>query len=158
MRTRLLRHRTGMWLAGVALVAAACGGATGSVRVVIPPGAGLGAAADSLERAGVIGYPRLFRLYATVTNRDRRLKPGTYLLRREASWNEVLTSLVEGHGIVHAVTIPEGWQIANMLPMLEQKVKVPKGLLLVAVRDSAVRERLDREPGVSIIDTHTEIY
>jgi UPF0755 protein len=109
---------------------------------VIPPGAGLGAAADSLKRAGVIGFPRLFRLYAAITNRDRSLKPGTYLLHREASWNQVLTSLVEGHGIVHTVTVPEGWQIATMLPMLEGKVKISKGSLQAAVRDAALRARL----------------
>jgi UPF0755 protein len=112
------------------------------VRVVIPPGASVRAAADSLAKAGVIGYPRLFRVYAGITQRDRNLKPGTYLLQREASWNEILNSLVEGHGIVHTVTIPEGWQISAMLPLLQEKVRISPAALRAAVRDAAVRERL----------------
>ncbi|HSA56229.1 MAG TPA: endolytic transglycosylase MltG [Gemmatimonadaceae bacterium] len=125
-----------------AVALAACGGPEGSVRVTIPPGATVGTAADSLARAQVIGAPSLFRLYARLTKRDRNLKPGTYLLRRDASWNSILSSLVEGRGIVFTVTIPEGLQVATMAPILERELKVPPESLAAAAADSALRERL----------------
>lgn len=137
------RTRVALLAAALATVAAAgCGGPEGSVRVTIPPGATLGVAADSLARAEVIGAPSLFRLYARLTRRDRNLKPGTYLLRRDASWNSVLSSLVEGRGIVFTVTIPEGLQVATMAPILERALNVPRDSLVVAAGDSALRSRL----------------
>lgn len=129
-------------LAAIGLFGAACDGPTGSVRVTIPPGASVAIVADSLARAEVIGAPALFRMYARFTRRDRNLKPGTYLLQRDASWNSVLTSLVEGRGIVFAVTIPEGFQIATIAPILERALEVPPESLAAAARDSALRSRL----------------
>lgn len=129
-------------LLGLALATACGGGQQGSVRVTIPPGATLRAAADSLSAKGVIRAPSLFRLYASFTKRDRSVKPGTYLLRRGSSWNDALTSLVEGRGLVYTVTIPEGWTIATMVPALTKGVNVEAESLEVAVRDSALRTRL----------------
>ena len=142
-RHRWRRERIALFAGAVALASiSACGGPGGSVRVTIPPGATVGVAADSLAKAQVIGAPRLFRLYARLTKRDRNLKPGTYLLQRDASWNSVLTSLVEGRGIVFTVTIPEGFQVATMAPILERELSVPPDSLVVAARDSTLRSRL----------------
>src|SRR5688572_12625065 len=56
---------------GMAATLAACGGEGAPVRrVTIPQGSTFAAAADSLESAGVLRSPRLFRLYASVTGRD----------------------------------------------------------------------------------------
>ena len=78
-RSRAAVTRAAVACAGAALLAVtACAdpGAT-PVRVVIPPGSSFRAAADSLERAGVIHSSRLFRFYAKVRGQDRALKPGT---------------------------------------------------------------------------------
>src|SRR5688500_19446929 len=73
----------------IAAMLAACGGEGAPVRrVTIPQGSTFAAAADSLESAGVLGSPRLFRLYASITGRDRDIKAGTYLLEPGLSWNE----------------------------------------------------------------------
>jgi UPF0755 protein len=132
--------------AGVALLAAvlACGGApTGEpVRVVVPPGSSLRAAADSLERAGVVRSGRLFRLYAKLRGQDRAVKAGTYALRPGTGWGEVLMALTEGRALAAAVTVPEGFDLAAIVPLLAEKLGVPAESVAAAVADSALRREL----------------
>ena len=124
-------------------VAAACGGGTGTTRVVIPAGASFRAAADSLEHAGIIGSARWFRIYASLGGHDRRLRPGTYVMSRGMSWGEVLDALTSGKGLIHTVTIPEGYAITDIVPLLARSLGLREDSLEAAVRDSALRERLD---------------
>jgi UPF0755 protein len=110
---------------------------------VIPKGASLAAAADSLARHEVIGNGRLFRLYAKLTDRDRSIKPGTYALRRGASWGSILTALHEGRGIVASFTIPEGFSLAQAVRVIARALGVPEDSVVAAVRDTALLRRLD---------------
>ncbi len=125
--------------------ALACGG-DGDVgepaRVVIPPGSSFGAAADSLERAGVVGSSRLFRLYAKVRGRDRALKPGTYELPTGAGWDATLDALTQGRSLAATVTIPEGLDLRAIVPLLAERLDVPADSVRAAVRDSTHRARL----------------
>jgi UPF0755 protein len=136
----MTRHCT--WIAGTALLAAACSAPEGEVRVVVPPGASVRVAAESLSGAGVIRFPRLFGIYASATGRDRVVKPGTYVLPRHAGWGRALQALVEGRGLVHVVTIPEGWSLRTIVPALARALELPAESLETAVRDSALRARL----------------
>src|SRR5690242_1741790 len=99
-----------------------CGGSSGgaTVRVTIPPGSTFGAAVDSLAHAHVVSSPRIFRLYASSRGRDRALKAGTYEFQRGASWNEVLDALTRGKGLVHTVTVPEGFALSSIAPLLSR--------------------------------------
>jgi UPF0755 protein len=99
-------------------------------------------AAESLARAGIVGSPRLFGFFASVTGRDRQVKPGTYLLGRDDSWSAVLSSLVEGRGLVHVVTIPEGWAISTIVPTMAKAMQLAPESLEVAVRDTALLKQL----------------
>lgn len=131
-------------VATVAAFALACGGSGGPpVRVTVPTGATMGAAAESLHRAGVIGSPRMFRLYAKVRRFDRGIKAGTYLLARDASWGSVLSALRSGKGVVHVVTIPEGYTLAQTESLLVAKLGVRPESVRVAVRDTALLRQLD---------------
>ena len=127
----------------VAILLAACGGGAGTVRVVIPPGATFRVAADSLARAKVIRSARLFRTYASISGHDRRIHAGTYLMSRGMSWGAVLDALTKGTGLIHTVTIPEGYAISDIAPLLERALGVEQDSVLAAVRDSTLRERLD---------------
>lgn len=113
------------------------------MRVTVPTGATMGAAAESLHRAGVIGSPRMFRLYAKVRRFDRGIKAGTYLLARDASWGSVLSALRSGKGVVHVVTIPEGYTLAQTESLLVAKLAVRPESVRVAVRDTALLRQLD---------------
>ena len=134
--------RSAVSLAAAVLVA--CGGDAPSdpVRVVIASGTSFGAAADSLEHAGVIGSARLFRLYAKLSGRDRALKAGTYELSPAAGWGELLDDLTEGRGLVASITIPEGFDVSNIVPVVARRLEVPADSVQAAVRDSALRQRL----------------
>lgn len=129
------------------LALAACGGGpdpdAAPVRVVVPQGASFRAAADSLASAGVIGSGTAFRTYARVRGRDGGLKPGTYAFVPGTSWDELLTALNDGRGLVASVTIPEGWALAQIIPAVAKALELPEDSVIAAVRDTALLRRLE---------------
>src|SRR2546423_8693240 len=112
-------------------------------RVIIPRGASFGQATDSLAGAGLVGYPRLFRLYGRVVGGDRNIKPGTYLLKHGTPWSDIISALNGGHGLVNTVTIPEGYTVSQITPLLAKTLKVPVDSVTAAVSDTALLSRLD---------------
>jgi len=126
------------------LMLAACGRTTGkTVRVTVPPGSSLGIAAESLARAGVIRSPRLFRLYAFIRHDDRDVKPGTYMLHRNSGYSFALDAIRSGKGLVHVVTIPEGYSLTQIITLFNARLGLSSESLEVAVRDTALLHRLD---------------
>ena len=126
-------------LVAACLFASACAGQPhgAATRVIIPRGANIGQAADSLARRGLVGSPRLFRLYGRLTGGDRNIKPGTYLLRHGTPWKDIISALNGGHGLVNTITIPEGYSLLQITPLLARTLKVPVDSVEAAVRDTA---------------------
>lgn len=112
-------------------------------RVIIPQGASMRAVGDSLAHGGLIRFPRLFRLYASLTGKDRDVRAGTYLLRPNASWGALLTALTEGRGLVRGLTIPEGFSLTWIVPQMAKSLGVPEDSVVAAVEDTALRNALD---------------
>ena len=80
----------------------ACGNDSGpSVRVTIQKGASFREAAESLSAKGIVRSSRLFGFYARVRREDRKLRYGTYVLRKSLSWGQILEAVRLGKGIVH---------------------------------------------------------
>ena len=143
MIVRRCRFRPSLSVLAATLLLACGPSADGpSVRVKIPAGASFAAAADSLARAGVIGSPRLFRIWASATGRDRSLQPGTYMLRQGASWGDLIENLTSGRSIVVSVTIPEGYDIASITRTLTRALAIPADSMAAAVSDTSLRRRL----------------
>jgi UPF0755 protein len=129
---------------GVLLVASACGTPEGpAVRVIVPKHSSFAAAADSLHRAGIVGFPLAFRIFARLKGEDRRIKPGTYLLKHSTPWSDILSALNGGRGLVNAITIPEGFTLQQIVPLLAQRIRVPLDSVNAAVTDTAQLARLD---------------
>jgi len=135
---------------GAAVIAAllalpGCGGRSEGLpaRVAIPAGSTFRAAADSLASAGVIGSPTLFRLYASLRGQDREIKAGTYALRRGAPWSSVLAALTGGASRLGTVTVPEGFEVARIAPLVARTIGVPAESVAAAVRDTALLRRLN---------------
>jgi UPF0755 protein len=132
---------------GVGLLAAdGCGvmprpGGT-AVRVVIPTGASFRAAALALSDSHVIAWPRLFRVYAFVGRRDRAVRPGTYVLHRDIGWAQALDAVTHGRGLVRLMTIPEGWDLASIVPLLARILDADSDSVAAAVRDTALRREV----------------
>ena len=85
----------------------------------------------------------MFRMYATVRRLDRGIKPGTYLLRPGTSWSAVLHSLDVGTGLVRTITIPEGFALSAIEPLIARTLNVPAESVAAAVRDTTLLRRLD---------------
>lgn len=133
-------------LGSAALVAAvACAGSPHGppVRVTIPAGATFRAAADSLGTAGVVRFPTLFRIYATLSGRDREIQAGTYSFQHGEPWSTLVHALVAGQGLERRLTIPEGWSLHEIVPALARATGAPEDSVWVAVRDTALRHELD---------------
>ncbi|MFN2637405.1 MAG: endolytic transglycosylase MltG [Gemmatimonadaceae bacterium] len=128
-----------------ALLLAACGGTPSgpATRVIVPRGSSFGDAADSLAKARLISYPKLFRIYGRLTGGDRNIKPGTYLLRHDTPWSDIVSALNGGHGLVNTITIPEGYTISQITPLLARTISVPVDSVKAAMRDTALLRRLD---------------
>jgi peptidoglycan lytic transglycosylase G len=125
-------------------IAVACGPPAGpEVRLTIRKGSPFREAAESLAAHGVVKSGRVFSVYAKLRGHDRSLRYGTYVLRRDMTWEQTLDALRVGRGIVHSVTIPEGFLISDITPLLEDALSVPAESIDVAVRDSALLHRLD---------------
>jgi UPF0755 protein len=143
MRTRVASPPRTVTAALVCMAAACGGSAGGTARVSIPSGTSFRAAAESLASAGVINSPTLFRAYASVRGDDRAIKPGSYELRRGASWASVLDALTSGQAALGSVTIPEGYEITQIVPLVTKALGVPADSVEAAVRDTALLRRLD---------------
>ena len=131
-------------VAGCVLVAA-CGGKPHGTpaRVIIPRGATFSQATDSLAKAKLVGWPKIFRLYGRIAGGDRNIKPGTYLLKPGTPWSDIVSALNGGHGLVNTITIPEGYSLAQINPLLARTLRVPVDSVNVAMRDTALLARLD---------------
>lgn len=113
------------------------------VRVIVPPGASFAAAADSLDRVGLIRSKFFFRAYARMNGKDRNIKPGTYLIRPGTPWPDIVAALHGGHGLVSTITIPEGFTLAQIIPALARTLGVPDDSVTAAVSDAALLRRLE---------------
>jgi peptidoglycan lytic transglycosylase G len=140
----LVARRSSAALVAAAILVVACRGTDAPlVRVTIPPGASMRTAAESLHKAGVIGSPRMFQLYAKVRGSDRGIKAGTYQLPKDAGWGSTLSALREGRGVINVVTVPEGYTLSQIEPLLVAKLQVAPESIRAAVSDTALLHRLD---------------
>jgi UPF0755 protein len=141
----MFRADSRLALVAACVLAAACAGQPhgAATRVIIPRGASFAQAADSLARTGLVGSPRMFRLYGRVTGGDRNIKPGTYLLKHGTPWKDIVSALNGGHGLVNTITIPEGYTLSQITPLLARTLRVPVDSVQAAVRDTALLARLD---------------
>ncbi len=112
-------------------------------RVVIPRGASVRSAADSLAAHNIIGSSRLFRWFATLSGQERSIKPGTYEFTGRPGYRSILHSLVNGLGVVHVVVIPEGFDLRDITPLLMSSLDANADSIQAAVTDSTWRARLD---------------
>jgi UPF0755 protein len=86
--------------------------------VNIPRGSGIRDIADLLVKEGVIDQPWTFIGAVVVRKARDDLKSGEYQFSKQASLGDVISTLIDGKIVQHALTIPEGLtseQIVNRL-------------------------------------------
>ncbi len=95
----------------------------GKVHVTIPPGAPLHTIAEILQQKGVVPRARAFEIRAAGDGHGTDLKAGTYVLRRNEPYDQLVATLAAGgQQAAIKVTIPEGFTVAQTAAMLGKTV------------------------------------
>lgn len=109
--------------------------------VEIPEGAPLQQVAGLLRDKGLIRTRAGFVLLAKLTGADRRVKPGEYAFHAGMPPADILDDLEQGRVLLHQVTIPEGFTIAQIAARLAAQGLVDEALFLGLTKDQAfIRE------------------
>ena len=85
----------------------------------VEPGEGLASVAIRLRKDGIVRDAKLIRLKARMDGSETSIKTGEYLIERGASVADVLKTLVDGKGVLHKITLPEGRTTAQLLKIIE---------------------------------------
>jgi len=84
-------------------------------ELVLEPGATLARLTDRLVADGLITHPYHLRVLAVLGDKDGRLQAGEYRIAPGSTLEDLLAQLVAGRVVQRALTIVEGWTVAQML-------------------------------------------
>lgn len=91
----------------------------GTTTVEIASGTGSRAIGSLLKSKGLIKSKWIFVSYAAITDSASRLKPGTYEFGGAISISRIVRALVAGESNERTITIPEGWDLADLASYFE---------------------------------------
>lgn len=105
--------------------------------VIIPPGTGARGVLAQLHAAGLAPSPALMALPMLRAQQASKLKAGEYAFASGLSPSEIIAKIARGEVVIHKVTIPEGWNSAQIRaalmaePLLtgELPAAIPEGSL-----------------------------
>jgi UPF0755 protein len=103
--------------------------------VVIPEGSTYQQVATLLKREHLIRSRWAFLLLGKTHEIDRRIRPGEYELDGSMRPKEILGKLLAGRVILHPVTIPEGFTLAQIAEVLAAQNVTDTNEFLKLVRD-----------------------
>jgi UPF0755 protein len=114
------------------------GSGTGTVKVVITPGASGRSIARALEQAGVIKSDQAFLDAASAEPRSTSIQAGTYTLRSHMSGAAALTMMLDPSSRTgQRVLIREGLRVSEILPLLAKASGLPLSDYTAAVKNPA---------------------
>lgn len=97
--------------------------------VVIAPGTGGKAIAETLEKEQVISHPPLFRLLSLLNGLGPRFQAGEYDFAAASTPLQVMQKLVSGEVVQHQITLPEGLTTAEIISLLSHNTILDKSTL-----------------------------
>ena len=96
--------------------------ALSSLRVVqIPEGATFRQVATLLEKEQVIRSRWVFLALGKLDGTQRRILAGEYAFHAGMKPSDILSELRQGHVVLHPITIPEGYTLAQIAALFEQR-------------------------------------
>ncbi len=110
-----------LWLCAADLLA--FGREPSEVTITITRDDDISSVANKLERAGLIRYPGLFKLFADLTGKGEDISVGTFTLNAIYDYNAMINAMVdygEPQNIVEIV-FPEGYSCAQIFELLAEK-------------------------------------
>ena len=116
------------------------------VTLTVPAGAGTAAIGALLAREGVVSNPTAFRIQASLSGVDGKLRAGTYELVTGTSYGAAIAALVKGppQRFVE-LTIPEGFVVEQIAARLESELGIPQAETLALAKEGA-REFAEEHP------------
>ena len=78
---------------------------------------------DKLHKAGLIQYPQLFKIYADLSHAENKISAGTFTLNTLYDYNALVRgmSATSSYRETVEITIPEGYNCAQIFALLEEK-------------------------------------
>lgn len=78
---------------------------------------------EKLHNAGLIQYPQLFKLYAGLSNAEKKISAGTFTLNTLYDYNALVRGMTatSSYRETVEVMIPEGYNCAQIFALLEEK-------------------------------------
>lgn len=92
----------------------------GETIIMVRSGQGVAQITNNLERKGLVGKPRLFRLASRIYGFDTQLKAGEYAIPNAANSLEILDILSSGKSILHKLSIAEGKTSAEVIELVNR--------------------------------------
>lgn len=105
--------------------------------VVIAEGSTFQHVAGLLERERLIKSRSAFVLLGKALEADRKIRPGEYELNPAMPPADILSKLIAGRVVLHAVTIPEGYTMAQIADLLAQHQVTDRVEFLRLVKDKS---------------------
>lgn len=110
--------------------------------VYIPRGSSLSQIAGLLEQNQLVRSGWSFKLLAQWKKQGANLKAGEYVFPDGPSAAQVLDKLVRGDRLVRKITIPEGYNFAQIAALIEQAGIAPRTEVMKSFRDPALLAEL----------------
>jgi len=107
-----------IWQEKVIKAMAAPGPSLVAKTFTVNPGSGAGTIARQLEAEGLITKAQLFRIKSKLAGGDVTLKAGEYRITPRASINDIFALLQSGKIVQHAVTVPEGRTVREIIEIV----------------------------------------
>jgi UPF0755 protein len=118
------------------------GSADRPVVVDVPPGTPFVRVARELQDKGLIASALEFRIYAKLAGTQDSVKVGEYALDGDMNFIEIMERLSSGRGILHPVTIPEGFNIYEIAQRIDESGLLGRDEFLRTVKDPALVKEL----------------
>src|SRR5919106_650310 len=125
--------------------------------VVLPRGASLDQITSSLNAAGVIDRPWLFRLAVRLSGQDRALKAGEYAFPAGATPASVINMLARGETVARRLTVAEGLTVAEVFRLLAENEALIGELWPARAEALPLTDRQEALILASIVDKETGV-
>src|SRR5262249_52976458 len=94
--------------------------------VYIPKGSSVRQVGELLAQNGIIRNAWSFKLLARWKGLQAKLKPGEYQFNAGMTCSQVLEKIARGERVIHRLTIPEGFNFAQIAAAIEQAGIAPR--------------------------------
>lgn len=108
---------------------------TGYKELTIPQGSTLRKVSRLLHERQLISSPLFFEWWGRILGYEKRIQPGDYQIKMGLTPFNLFQDLISLKGKAEWITIPEGWQAAQIAELLEERGICPKGEFLSIVKD-----------------------